>query len=116
MTMEEFLSLKEFGSNMGYLVNDNFTNKNAFTLRYPGCAEYDVVLDSTYKDCVTFSISTQTADDIINNFSDYDGNVEEYKYKITSLETIKTKLKEKWIEYKNYLNDIELNKIGEDFK
>ena len=116
MTIEELLSLKEFGRTIGYLVNDNFTNKNAFTLRYPGCSEYDVVLDNTYKDCVTYSISTQTAEDIIHNFSDYDGNVEEYNYKIVPLEVAKHQLKEKWIEYKNYLNDIEVNKIGEDFQ
>lgn len=116
MTKEEFLSLKEFGKNMGYLVSDKFTNKNAFTLRYPGCSEYDVVLDCTYNDGVTFDISTQTADDLINNFGDYEGNTEQYNYTITSLEEIKNKLNEKWVEYKNYLNEIELNKIGEDFK
>lgn len=115
MTYEELLSLKEFGRNMGYLINENFTNKNAFTLRYPDCAEYDVVFDYTYNDGVSFDISNQTAYDIINNYCDYDGNAEKYDYTITSLE-VKTKLQEKWIEYKNYLNDIELNKIGEDFK
>lgn len=116
MTREELLSIKEFGSNMGYLVNDNFSNKLSFTLRYPVCPDYDVVFDSTYHDRTTVSISTQTADDIINNYSDYEENVEEYNFTITSLDTIKTKLKEKWLEYKNYLNDVELNKIGEDFK
>ena len=116
MTSEELLSIKEFGSNLGYLLNDNFSSKLYFTLRYPECSDYDVVFDSTYNGGVTISISTQTADDIINNYSDYDGNIEEFNYTNTSLETIKTKLKEKWIEYKNYLNGIELNKIGEDFK
>lgn len=116
MTSEELLSIKEFGSNMGYLLNDNFSSKLYFTLRYPECSDYNVVFDSTYHDRITVSISTQTADDIIHNYADYDGNIEEYNYTITSLDTIKTKLKEKWIEYKNYLNDIEVNKIGEDFK
>lgn len=116
MTKEELLSLKEFGRNMGYLVRDSFNNKNAFTLRYPDCSEYDVVFDCTYHDGVTFSISTQTADDIINNYSDFDGNAEEYNYKFVPIEVAQNGLKEKWIEYKNYLNDIELNKIGEDFK
>ena len=116
MTKEELLSLKEFGSNMGYILNEKFTNKNAFTLRYPGSSEYDVVLDCTYNDGVTFDISTQTSYNLIHNYCDYDGNAVQYNYKNVSLEEIKNKLKEKWVEYKNYLNEIELKKIGEDFK
>lgn len=116
MTKEELLSLKEFGRNMGYLVKDGFHNKNAFTLRYPGSSEFDVVLDCTYTDGVTFDISTQNADDLIHNYCDYDGNARQYNYKNVSLEEIKNKLKEKWVEYKKYLNETELKKIGEDFK
>ena len=116
MTQEELLSLKDFGRNMGYLVNDNFKNKRCFTLRYPDCSDYDVVFDNTFHDGVTVSISTQTVEDIIHNFSDYDGNVEEYDYRYVPLEVAQNGLKEKWIEYKNYLNEIEVNKIGEDFQ
>lgn len=115
MTKEELLSLKEFGRNMGYLVNDNFNNKRCFTLRYPDCSDYDVVFDNTFHDGVTISISTQTAEDIIHNFSDYDGNVEEYDYRYVSLEMAQYALKVKWIEYKNYLNEIEVDKISSDF-
>lgn len=116
MTLEELLSLKEFGSNMGYILNVNFTNKNAFTLRYPGSSEFDVVLDCTYTDGVTFDISNQTVVDLIHNYCDYDGNSKQYNYKNVSLDEIKDRLQEKWVEYKNYLNEIELKKIGEDFK
>lgn len=116
MTQEELLSLKDFGRNIGYIVNDSFNNKRCFTLRYPDCNDYDVVFDYTYHDRITYSVSTQTAEDIIHNFSDYDGNVAEYNYKAVPLEVAKNQIKEKWIEYKNYLNDIEVNKIGEDFQ
>lgn len=116
MTIEELLSLKDYGRNIGYLVNDSFNNKFCFTLRYPECNKYDVVFDYTYHDRITYSVSTQTAEDIIHNFSDYDGNVAEYNYKAVPLEVAKNQIKEKWIEYKNYLNDIEVNKIGEDFQ
>lgn len=116
MTPEELLSLKEFGRNMGYLVNDRFDNKRCFTLRYPECSTYDVVFDNTYHDGVTISFSTQTAYDIIHNFSDYDGNADEYNYKFVPLKMAQYELIEKWKEYKNYLNEIEVNKIGEDFQ
>lgn len=32
MTIEELLSLKDYGRNIGYLVNDSFNNKFCFTL------------------------------------------------------------------------------------
>lgn len=40
MTIEELLSLKDYGRNIGYLVNDSFNNKFCFTLRYPECNKF----------------------------------------------------------------------------
>lgn len=59
MTIEELLSLKEFGRNIGYLVNDSFNNKFCFTLRYPECNKYDVVFDYTYHNRVKQNLMRQ---------------------------------------------------------
>lgn len=116
MTREELISLKDYGVNLGYVLNNRYDVEDWFTLRLPESDDYDVLLDCTYHKHDKFDISTQPIENLINNYEDYDGNCDTYYVKDTPVEIIKNLLEKRMCEYKTYLNEKELKKIGEDFK
>lgn len=118
-------SIKEYASNLGYVVKDNKTYENfadfddsAFVVCLPNTEDYESILDYTYDDnnmfdlmeCVDvfFEENSDTKDDMIAWYSHYE--IEHF-----SLNRLKSILVRVMKEYKQKKIDLKKKEIEKDF-
>lgn len=128
MTTTEMQSIKEFASNLGYVVKDyhnfdKFQQKNfeewQFLICMPGHEDYECVVDYSFNDytmfeimeCVEvfFEVNEATKDDMINWYSHCE---ELADYPLNKLKTVLIRVMK---EYKQMKIDIKKAEIQKDF-
>ena len=128
MTLEELQTIKEFASNLGYVVKDyhnydKFQQNNfedwQFLICIPGSEDFECVVDYTYNDCTMFEVmecvdvffeeSSAVKDDMINWYSHCE---EVAEYPLNKLKSVLVRVMKN---YKQKKIDLKKKELEKDF-